>query len=185
MKRVRNRIIGVLCLMLAVAPLASNAATEKQLYAGEQMKSLGILSGYEDGDLRLDNNITRAEIASIMVRTLEGSNNKPVNEEPNFSDVVEGNWATKFIKQAGAMGIISGYTDNTFKPSNNITFAEMMAIYLRSIDAEVNPEDKWPENYMNLAKEKKLLLEEEVDPNHKVTRGEVCEYLWRLLLIKY
>ena len=44
-----------------------------------------------------------------------------------FSDL-EGNWAKADIEKAVELGLVSGYPDGTFKPSNNITRIEFMVV---------------------------------------------------------
>lgn len=50
--------------------------------------------------------------------------------DPNnkFKDVDSDSWYSKFVNYASDKGYMSGYTDGTFKPSNEITRAEMAAI---------------------------------------------------------
>jgi len=46
-----------------------------------------------------------------------------------FSDVVDTHWAKKSIDSMVEKGIISGYTDGTFKPSRNITKIESLILF--------------------------------------------------------
>lgn len=185
MKHFKTAIALVLGLVVMLQAGVAFSASDPQVYAGEQLRTLGILSGYEDGSLKLDNPINRAEMATIMVRTLGYAEKEIASQGVPFTDVKDGFWAFSNIEKAAALSLISGYPGGEFKPTNNITFAEMSAIYLRAIGAEVNPEEAWPTNYMNLGKQKGLITDEDIDPNHVVTRGEVSDYLWRLLLIKH
>ncbi|WP_105615533.1 S-layer homology domain-containing protein [Vallitalea okinawensis] len=181
------RVLGLLlAFVLFLQPVNVFSATDEQTYAANQLVTLGIVTGYEDGSLRLDNNITRAEVATILVKIL-GYDDKHVvaNEELDFSDVSQDFWAFQNIEKAAALGLISGYPEGTFKPNQNITFAEMTATMLRAIGAEVDPNEPWPTNYMSKGQSIGLITEESIDPNHIVTRGEVFEYLWRTLLIKH
>lgn len=50
-----------------------------------------------------------------------------------FSDVDESSWTYCFIQIANENGLVSGYNDNSFKPSSSITRAEAMAITDRYI----------------------------------------------------
>ncbi|WP_036944450.1 S-layer homology domain-containing protein [Pseudobacteroides cellulosolvens] len=43
-------------------------------------------------------------------------------------------WAKNYIQKAFELGIITGYKDNTIKPANNISRAEMFVIIAKSID---------------------------------------------------
>ncbi|MDP2212126.1 MAG: S-layer homology domain-containing protein [Candidatus Aquicultor sp.] len=86
----------------------------------EAIKAAGYINGYPDGTFRPNNNITRAEIAKIVVLaagfTIDTSG-------AGFSDIA-GHWASDYILTAANKGVVGGYTDGTFRPSNNATRAE-------------------------------------------------------------
>lgn len=83
------------------------------------LSAMGVIQGYSDGTFRPDNNITRAELAVIAVRFF----NAPEVGADAFSDI-SGHWARSYINAAAQLGIVGGYKDGTFRPSNNITRAE-------------------------------------------------------------
>lgn len=78
----------------------------------------GVISGYENGLFRPDDNITRAEM-SVFMAALTNSQ----YTAKTFSDI-QGHWAQKSIEIAATQGWIAGYTDGTFKPDEYITRAE-------------------------------------------------------------
>lgn len=84
----------------------------------ETAKAHGVIAGYEDGKFKLGKNVTRAEIAKILARTL----NLP-STSSTLKDV-KSSWAKDYIGACAKTGIISGYSDNTFKPNNSATRAE-------------------------------------------------------------
>lgn len=83
------------------------------------LSAMGIIQGYKDGSFRPDNNITRAELAAIAVRFFSA----PEVETDAFSDISD-HWARSYINAAAQLGIVNGYRDGTFRPSNKITRAE-------------------------------------------------------------
>ena len=85
------------------------------------LASKGILNGYEDGTFRPENPITRAEVATILVRA-----NTDIKKEIKavFPDVKEEYWAKKYIDKANELRYMIGYEDGTFRPENPITRAE-------------------------------------------------------------
>lgn len=94
------------------------------------MEQYGIIKGYTDGTFKPETPISRAEFAAIAARfdTL-------VTGEPNiFSDVAETYWARDYISFATDKGWIKGYLDGTFKPGNNITRAEVVALVNRVLE---------------------------------------------------
>ena len=85
----------------------------------------GIMKGYEDFTFREMNETTRAEIVT-MLWNIEG---KPVQgDELSFTDTPANEWYYDAIKWGVDAGIVNGYEDNTFKPSQEITRQELAKI---------------------------------------------------------
>jgi hypothetical protein len=87
----------------------------------ETAKANGIIEGYPDGSFRPNNNITRAEIAAVIVRAAGLSID---TSGTAFTDVPDTHWAYDEIMTAKNNGIVSGYPDGTFRPDNSATRAE-------------------------------------------------------------
>lgn len=99
------------------------------------MAKLKIITGYPDGTFRPDAPVTRAEFAAIAARFDE----KSARTTASFRDIY-GHWAERYISRSAELGWIRGYTDNTFRPDQNITRAEAMALINRVLNR--NPESK-------------------------------------------
>lgn len=83
---------------------------------------LGIYEGYDDGYYRPKRIISREELCTIIIRSMENSGNKVVlnyADRTSFPD-----WSTPFIGKATYHGIVNGYPDGEFKPRRDITRAE-------------------------------------------------------------
>ncbi|NLK97163.1 MAG: S-layer homology domain-containing protein [Epulopiscium sp.] len=179
------QIILFVIVLSVVSFKPSFAATDSQIQAGNKLRTLKILAGYEDGSLRLDNHITRAEIATILVRVLGYENTIIVGmEEQKFKDVKDSHWASSNIKKAAKLGLITGYPDGSFKPNQDITYAEITAMMVRITKQDKNLEGVWPYNYINKGRQLGIVQEENINFNQKVTRGTVAELLWNTLLVK-
>ncbi len=160
-------------------------ANDDENFAGNQLRILGILVGYEDGTLRLDNPILRSEIAALMVRTLGYENSIVIGENKNFQDVKKDYWAYQVIQNAYKLGIIKGYPEGTFKPKNNISFAETLAIMVNALEKNDNLEGQWPHNYIERAKQIGIIPKDSsTHPDKIVTRGEVAKILWQTIITK-
>ena len=83
----------------------------------------GIVAGYPDGTFLPDNNITRAEFATIAARFLSEAYAGP----DLFTDI-SGHWAQEYINRAANAGWINGYPDGTFHPDAYITRAEAVTL---------------------------------------------------------
>ena len=88
--------------------------------------------GYGNGEVRPQNSITRAEVASIFFRLLEDDvRDANYTRENNFTDVSNDAWYCSAVSTLSAMGILSGYPDAAFRPNASITRAEFAAIATR------------------------------------------------------
>lgn len=97
----------------------------------------GVFSGYKDGTFKPDQYITRQELA-VVVANMAGMQ---TNIGMPFTDASSINkWARDGVYTVYKNNWVSGYPDGTFRPQNNITRAETVAIfngYLhRGVDAD-------------------------------------------------
>ena len=115
-------------VVLPFADLAS--IPEYALPAIRALYTEGIINGTSGKDGRLyftpGNPRTRAQAATMIGRTQEKGY---AAAELTFSDAASiPAYAASYIQAMAAQGIISGYTDGTFKPNNNITRGQMAKI---------------------------------------------------------
>lgn len=89
-----------------------------------EMVGTGAINGYPDGTFRPDQPISRAEFATVLVKSL----GLPVNNSKNFADTSD-HWAREAISTAYAAGVISGYDDRSFGPDDPIT-REQIAVMI-------------------------------------------------------
>ena len=88
--------------------------------------------GYGNGEVRPQNNITRAEVATIFFRLLtDDVRDENLTKTNRYSDVAATSWYTTAVSTLSSMGIITGYPDGTFRPNAAITRAEFAAIAAR------------------------------------------------------
>ena len=90
----------------------------------------GIVSGYPDGSFKPNKPITRAEFAAIASRFDALAQGNAIS----FSDLAPSHWGYNAIRSAATKGWISGYPDNTFRPEQAITRAEVTAITNRMLN---------------------------------------------------
>ena len=86
------------------------------------------IEGYEDGSVRPERNISRAETAMMLYRLLRDQN---VTITQSFDDVADDMWYTEAVRKLASMGIILGYEDGSFRPNQPITRAEFTAMAAR------------------------------------------------------
>lgn len=145
-------VLGLVSTAFAATPTDVAGTTSES--AVNRLLSLGILTGYEDGTFKPNNNITRAEFAAVAVRALglEDAAKAAVGTT-KFKDVDASHWASGYINVAVDRGIITGYPDGTFVPSANVTNAEAEAMLVRVLGYQPVVSGVWPMNYVSKAAE--------------------------------
>ncbi len=93
----------------------------------------GIIKGNTDGYVRPNDYVTREEAIVMLQRALVPANSNTLIE--GFEDVEEvSNWSKQALGVFTNKKYINGYADNTLRPKNNITRAEVVKIIDNVID---------------------------------------------------
>ncbi|MFD0672369.1 S-layer homology domain-containing protein [Cohnella sp. GCM10027633] len=90
-----------------------------------------LVNGDPSGAFAPDRGVNRAEFAAMLVRAL-GLDAMPAEAE-TFSDVPAGTWYAASVAIASQYGIVTGMTDGTFRPTKQITRAEMAVMLSRAL----------------------------------------------------
>lgn len=97
----------------------------------ELLASKLIIDGVTDATFEPDRNITRAEFAALVVRSLGLSQ---VTGESTFNDVSSDEWFAGVVNAAAKAGLVDGYEDGSFRPNAPITREELAAMIVRSFE---------------------------------------------------
>lgn len=90
------------------------------------------LLGYEDGSVRPNGSISRAEVATVLFRLLKDDvRMQNLTKDNAYSDVPDTAWYAAAVSTLSKMGVISGYPDGTFRLNAPITRAEFAAMIAR------------------------------------------------------
>jgi hypothetical protein len=91
----------------------------------------GVISGYSDGTFRPGADVTRGQIAKIIVN----AQGWPIDTRggPHFGDVPPDSTFYSFVETAVTRGIISGYADHTFRPGNPATRGQIAKIVYNAL----------------------------------------------------
>ncbi|KAB3531863.1 S-layer homology domain-containing protein [Alkaliphilus serpentinus] len=181
-KRSLSIMIMVLILVVSITPISANSTVDFE-GAGNYLKDLGIFTGYEDGTLRLENNITRAEVATLMVRMMSLEERASANKgKTPFKDIAGSFWASGYISVSKEEGLMTGYPDDTFKPQANITYAEVATILVRLLGYEEKTvTEEWPIGHLRVASELGLVDHLTYENSYVVTRGDVAYMIYQAL----
>lgn len=121
-----ERFIGALSLTFLLSSLAAVA----QVAPTHDPVNLGIKSGlsFFSKDLSETNTLlSRAELASILVKTFHLDKQPPTSEIP-LQDVSSTHWAYRDIQLVLSNGIMAGYRQGRFFPDQRMTRAEAFSI---------------------------------------------------------
>lgn len=127
--------------------------------AVEALRLMGVLDGYGDGTFRPDTVLNRAQFCKMAVYAMDGSGELGrYSTVTIFPDVKPSHWASAYINMASKKGIISGFADGKFKPSQTVTAGQAVTILMRGLGYK--DEDMggvWPQSYMAEAQTNGLL----------------------------
>ena len=176
--------------------------SDKTVYAGWQATDVpnylnnenhfAYIVGYEDGTVRPNANISRAEVAAIFFRLLKDDvRDDNLTANSVFTDVAFGKWYNKSISTMAKIGIVKGRTANTFVPNAPITRAEFAAICSRfdrsnvEIKSDFNDiSGHWAEKEIRRAASLgwiKGYTDGSFKPDQNITRAEAASMINRML----
>jgi hypothetical protein len=146
------------------------------------------MKGYEDGTFRPDRTITRAEMATILSRVIDS---EAVAEDKTYSDASKASWAKEAISAVTRMGLMQGYPDGSFGPSQSITRAETAKLVAGLIDDSAAAGAGFADVSGGWAKDSILAVQGAgimrgyedgtFRPNHALTRAEAVTIVNRVL----
>ncbi len=185
MKKHFKQILSIVLLIVLLGTLTVFAHKQPEELAAEELVSLGVLAGDEEGNLLLDKTVTRAEMAVIVCRllALENVAVKARVTTPAFSDVSITHWAAGYIEVVKAQGIINGYPDGTFCPEKEVSYAEVLKMLITSCGylPKANCMGGYPMGVMAVAMQNGLTKDVAFQQDSPATRGDVACFVLRAL----
>ena len=101
-----------------------------------------------------------------------------VSKQVSFRDVSSSTWCYKYVAELSDAGVISGYTDGTFKPNNTITYgAALKLIMLAAGYSEQAPTVKGStfSGYLDKARAEGIITRSNVNLSGPITRLQVAQ----------
>jgi len=185
-------LLAISCLCLSAFG-SNNTLSFKDVTQGywamdaiDYLTESGVISGYEDGTFKPDNNVTREELATLLDKSF-----KPRVWQPSkFSDVDQSRWSAGYIGNSGSY--IS--SDKAFYPEENATreiiassIVKAMGYTERESTSKFTDMDKISTglvNYVGLASEIGIIKGNDdgsFGPLNNVTRAEAAAMIYRAL----
>jgi hypothetical protein len=97
----------------------------------ERMAAAGVVTGHADGTYRPARSVTRAQLATLLVRQLGLTQ---AGEAPAFSDVPSDHTHAERITIAASHGVVTGFDDGTFRPEQALTRAQAASMLVRAFE---------------------------------------------------
>ena len=129
----RRILTGLLacCLSLSLAlPGFAAGVIPSPGEVSQVVTALGVLDGSSGGDLELSRNVTRAEFITMALKASPNGDQVGEASTSPYPDVPYTHWAAGYVEAAVAAGLVTAYSDGTFRPDNPITLAEGATITL-------------------------------------------------------
>ncbi len=185
--------------LLVPASLASAAFSDISGTTYENAVSFvadeGIVNGYPDGTFQPNKILNRAELLKILIEARnafipEGSRYSPIDISTSsdncFSDVKGSDWYVPYVCTAKAYEFVSGYKDGTFKPAQNVNFAEALKMFetvfdLHHLNGRSRVEsDPWYKEYVDVASERNMIPLDISRFDVSLTRGQMADIVTRM-----
>ncbi|MBB6672965.1 cadherin-like beta sandwich domain-containing protein [Cohnella nanjingensis] len=103
-----------------------------------KLSSLSIVNGYPDGTFHPNAPVTRAELASLLIKIKKLDTSTA--GKSSFTDIGK-HWARAAIVAVESLGYVSGYSDDTFRPNQAVTRAEAVKILNRALGRSANNQE--------------------------------------------
>lgn len=153
----------------------------------------GLLTGYEDGAIRPETNLTRAQVATIITRAFGAQTTADISA---FSDVPADAWFAPYISKAVKMGALNGTSATTMGPDLPITREQVFTavgriLVLSSDNASVLNKfndagtiSSWAAPYMSALVERGYVNGDNfgnVNPKAYITREEFAQFMYNAI----
>lgn len=202
MKRFTQSIVLSILALAAVGSLSPVQAefsdlpkTHHHYFPLSYLEFEGVIQGYNDGTVRPEAQINRAELVKILV---EGQGLFPDSSHNNCFPDVHDEWFAPYVCFAKQKGWIGGYPDGTFQAVNPVNKAEALKIIFNAyglstsnasraaVFSDVSAQD-WYAPYLATAVQKQLIEElgaQTFQASNPRNRGEVAEMVARIKMIQ-
>lgn len=162
----------------------------------DALSSRDLISGFEEGDFKPDQPVTRAQIANIVSRTFELTSDK---DNLDFGDVTGDYWAKDSIAEVVKGGFMTGFPNNTFEPNSPVTRAQALTTLVTGLGlpaptnvqtalsrySDANAVPKWANEKVAAATAGGIVVNhpnlEELNPTESTTRAELSAMIYQAL----
>lgn len=129
-KRIAAALLAVCLSLVLVLPASAAGGAAPLEDASQAVTALGILSGDGSGNLNLSQKVTRAEFVTMVIKAAPGGDGVGQAAVSPYPDVPRSHWASGYVEAAVSRGLVTGFSDGTFRPDQEIKLAEAVSMVL-------------------------------------------------------
>ena len=146
------------------------------------ISEVGIMVGDENGNFNPNKTLTRAEMATIICKMLDMTEN--LSASSAFSDVPTNHWANRYIGKATELGILSGYGNGNFGPYDILTYEQALTMIIRmlGLQDEAISAGGYPNGYIEIACEYGYTSRISAEQGDQLARWQVAIILYNILV---
>ena len=140
-KSVSLLLAGTTTVAMLTGPVQAAEAPSPQELAAARLQSEGLMRGDENGELHLEDGLTRAELACLISPIVLNPEHVAWERDyyaklctTNFSDVPE--WAQVAVGVCASMGVVAGYGDGRFGSDDPVSPQMACTIMLRYLERD-------------------------------------------------
>ena len=180
MKKIISFVLAA-AMSLSTLPVLADWNNDEDIMS--LLSELNIMVGDDDGNLRLDDNVSRAEFAKIAVASSSYKDTVATGLKVSpFKDVTYTHWSAPYIKAAVSAGIAEGYVDSTFRPDNTVSYEEALTMVLKVLGYTTQDfGDSWPYGQMGLANSLEITKNVNAEQGEALTRRQVARLIYNTL----
>jgi polyhydroxybutyrate depolymerase len=144
------------------------------------LKDRGVIGGYQNGMFKPRATVNRAEFLKIVFAAKESEGGVA---ESCFTDVPQDAWFAPYVCAAKRRGIAEGYADGTFKPEQEVNWAEAIALVSRTYgwDVDEREGERWYEPFVETFDRRDVLPEHSYVPWQPLSRERAADLVYRML----
>jgi murein DD-endopeptidase MepM/ murein hydrolase activator NlpD len=157
------------------------------------LKDQAIIAGYPDGSFKPAQTVSRVEALKMILGGLDITLSPTA--DLSFPDADNNQWYSPYVGRAVKLAIVAGYPDGTFGPAKTVNRAEYLKMLVNSAGATVDTPssapysdvgtDAWFAPFAAYAAEKNLISGTVLEPSAGMTRAEVAETIYRLIVLQH
>jgi len=184
------------CILALFIPLTAQASSTPHFpdvpddapYADavNALADMGIVKGDANGNFNPNSTITRAEFATMICRMLGVESEALAITQSSFTDVPAGHWACGYITEAANLGMVNGYGDGRFGPSDTLTYEQAVKVLVCAWgygDLAVQS-GGWPNGYIYIANNLEILNNTTNIGNTPASRSVVALLMYNSIQIQ-